>query len=308
MMITNLLLFASLTVFTGASRPRLPAVSPRAPAIPRSPGIRAPPDTPNAAPGPTVRIEVPVSPHPPPDQAVIDARPAGVQSSLNIPGGVSCSTFIPFTNVGSGSGMWPDESGPRVYLDVDGVDVYRTPPGVIVDTGSVRKETWTRTFRKTWATVVQTPANRGWKYLSSSDLLYTGYWAPVNITLKNLSGKPLVRAPVRVLVYDAKIRCDAAHYAVDNGVCVGGGVPLNGEDALVGAYLGVGYGRRGDGMGVCTPDVNPLFNVRGWWTVVPDDPTRVPTARCNYRNGYIVTRTGIIWGLTARNTADFKFH
>ncbi|KAJ6257511.1 hypothetical protein Dda_7296 [Drechslerella dactyloides] len=352
MSFTNFLLFASLTVYTGAARPPvpprlLPAVSPRAPPGTQNVHPRVVPDAPNAAaaaPGRTVTIEVPVAAHTPPSQAVIDARAAGVQSPsvLNIPWDTRCSAFIPFTNVGTGSGKWPDESGPRVYLDVDGVDVYRTPAGVIVDTGStgfaIGKDTWISTFHKSWSDVDTAPANRAWKYLSSSDLLYTGYWVTVNITFKDLDWKPVIRAEVPVLVYDSKVTCTAANYPTDNGVCVGGGTAVPGN-SLVGAYMGVGYGRRGDGMMECTPDVNPLFNVRGWWTVVAAGSTHIPTARCNYRNGniptypsfeyihvqhisrpmgmandgggilgYIVTKTGIIWGLTGSNTAPFLFH
>ncbi|KAF3917058.1 hypothetical protein ABW21_db0209830 [Orbilia brochopaga] len=291
MNLKNLFIYASLTVLSTA----LPAVD----------------SDPSRAPAFTFTISTTLPTHTPPAQSVIDARPVGVQSTLNIPSDVSCDRFIPFTNVGTGSGMWPGSSGPRVYLDVDGVDVYRTPAGVIVDTGSpgfaIGKDTWTGTFHKLWSSVDQSPTNRAWKYLSSSDLLYTGYWATVNITFKDLSWNPIMRSEVRVLVYDTKVTCTSGNYPVDNGICRGGGTPTG---SLTGAYLGVGYGRRGDGMTECTPDVNPLFNVRGIWAVVGQtDPTRPPpTYRCNYRNGYIVTKTGIIWGLTARNTASFKFH
>lgn len=54
-------------------------------------------------------------------------------------------------------------------------------------------------------------------------------------------------------------------------------------------------------MTQCTPDTNPLLNVRGIWR-------DLPTTGCNYRNGYVVTKTGIYWGLTLANTNAFKFH
>ncbi|KAK6504388.1 hypothetical protein TWF506_002588 [Arthrobotrys conoides] len=247
---------------------------------------------------PTGRIEVPVHTHTPISPADINARPAGVQNSIGLNLQTLCSAFIPFTNAGTGTDQFPDNSGPRVYIDVDGVNIWgNSPKGLIVDTGStgftIGEKTWTNYFGKNWATTDK--SRPGWKYLSSSNLLYKGYWVNVNITFKDLSWKPLIRSEVPVLVFDQKLECDEINNATGNCLVT----PT--AKVAEGAYMGIGYGRRSDGMTQCTPDTNPLLNVRGIWR-------DLPTTICNYRNGYVVTKTGIYWGLTIINTNFFKFH
>ncbi|EPS42455.1 hypothetical protein H072_3642 [Dactylellina haptotyla CBS 200.50] len=245
-----------------------------------------------------VPTEVPVIPNAPITGLEIAARPAGVQSPYEIPTDTTCSVFVPFTNTGSGSGKWPDDAPPRIYMDVDGKNIYRTPAGLQIDTGStgfqIGKETWEAQFKRIWATTDKSIP--GWKYLSSSDILYTGYWVNVNVTFKDLSWTSLMRAELPVLVYDKRTNCSS----VDNttGVCGGPGIDIPGTN---GALMGIGYGRRADGMNQCTPSTNPLLNVKGVWQNAPGSP-------CTYRNGYIITKDGIQWGLTPSNTANFKFH
>ncbi|KAK6343073.1 hypothetical protein TWF718_008448 [Orbilia javanica] len=246
---------------------------------------------------PTGRVQVPVHAHAPISAADINSRPAGVLDSIGLNFQTLCSAFIPFTNVGTGAGEFPDQFAPRVYVDVDGVNIWgNNPKGLIVDTGStgftIGRLTWTDHFGKSWTSTDK--SRPGWKYLSSSNILYKGYWVNVNITFKDLSWKPVIRSEVPVLVFDQKFECEK----IDSvGNCLV--TPL--IQPAEGAYMGIGYGRRADGMTQCTPDTNPLLNVRGIWRDLPN-------TGCNYRNGYVVTKTGIYWGLTLVNTNGFKFH
>ncbi|KAF3197689.1 hypothetical protein TWF192_008788 [Orbilia oligospora] len=247
---------------------------------------------------PTGRVEVPVHAHTPISTADINARPAGVLNSIGLNFGTLCSAFIPFTNAGTGAEEFPDHSGPRVYIDVDGANVWaNSPKGLIVDTGStgftIGQLTWTSRFGKSWPSTDK--SRPGWKYLSSSNILYKGYWVNVNITFKDLSWNPIIRSEVPVLVFNQKFGCEKIDNATGN--CLVTPSILDAE----GAYMGIGYGRRADGMTQCTPDTNPLLNVRGIWR-------DLPATGCNYRNGYVVTKTGISWGLTVANTNGFKFH
>ncbi|KAK6505774.1 hypothetical protein TWF481_007666 [Arthrobotrys musiformis] len=248
---------------------------------------------------PTGRIEIPVGAHTPITNAGINARPSGVLDTIGLTIQTLCSAFIPFTNTGTGTGTFPDQSAPRVYMDLDGVRVWQnTPKGLLVDTGStgftIGNITWQTHFQKSWAATDK--SRPGYKYLSSSKTLYKGYWVNVNITFRDLSWNPIIRSEIPVLVFDRKFKCQGGFDSAAQA-CIGTFEKLSPD----GAYLGIGYGRRGDGMAQCTPDRNPFLSVKGIWR-------DLPATGCNYRNGYVVTKTGIYWGLNVVNTNNFKFH
>ncbi|KAF3288671.1 hypothetical protein TWF970_005728 [Orbilia oligospora] len=144
---------------------------------------------------PTGRIEVPVHAHTPISTPEINARPAGVLDSIGLNFGTLCSAFIPFTNAGTGVGEFPDHSGPRTGF-------------------TIGQLTWTGHFHKSWSSTDK--SRPGWKYLSSSNILYKGYWVNVNITFKDLSWKPIIRSEVPVLVFNQKLGCEKIDNATGN--------------------------------------------------------------------------------------------
>ncbi|KAF3940347.1 hypothetical protein ABW19_dt0201908 [Dactylella cylindrospora] len=247
-------------------------------------------------------IEVAVAAHAPITPAQIAARPAGVQNTLSLGVATDCTVSIPFLNIDAANvaakTSWPDYSAPRVMVAVDGVNIYSK--GVLLDTGStgftIGKDRWTGTFGKDWATTPKvTP---GFKYLSSSDRLYQGYWVDVELTFKDASYNPRLKARFPVLVYDTVVICSQP--PDEDGNCLDEN-PGSDTD-LSGAYLGIGYGRRENNNVQMTPDKNPFLNVVSIWR-----PNGSP-ATCTYRNGYKITKTAITWGLTDANLAGYNHH
>lgn len=103
-------------------------------------------------------------------------------------------------------------------------------------------------------------ANRGWEYLSSSHILYTGWWVERYVSFTdatNASTSVEVRAKVKILSIDIKwVDCDSWTTA-DRDTCPGGTTDPN----PITTMMGIGYGRTYDGMPQGTPDKNVLLNL-----------------------------------------------
>src|SRR5215204_1582508 len=95
-------------------------------------------------------------------------------------------------------------------------------------------------------------------------------------------------ANVKVLVSETQITCPPG-----TGSC-----STNNNPTGV-AYMGVGFDRAAAELSQVTPSMNPFLNLSAIGT------TQIPAG--TVRQGYIITPTGVILGLTAANTAGFSF-
>ncbi|KAK6347289.1 hypothetical protein TWF696_007361 [Orbilia brochopaga] len=213
-----------------------------------------------------------------------------------IPPSADTTVTIPFAT----PNQFPENGPPRVLMTINGV--YCGDEGVMMDTGStgitIGKGTWIDDFKGDWAQVVTN--EKGWKYLSSSKKLYSGYWVPTELIFNGHSPAGermnLMKAIAPVLVFDKFSICPGhtnAHGATcENPTSVKSGM-------LSGLYMGVGFGREQDGMITCTPDKNPLLNVV--------EVNGMPVERQRYHLGYIIRSSSLICGLTPTNTKDYTW-
>ncbi|KAF3918325.1 hypothetical protein ABW21_db0206244 [Orbilia brochopaga] len=219
-----------------------------------------------------------------------------VSQSAIIPPSADTTVTIPFTPASE----FPDGGPPRVHLTVNGV--YAGDEGILIDTGStgitIGKGTWINDFKGDWNEAVE--YEKGWKYLSSSKKLYSGYWVPTELVFNGYSAtgerQDLLKAVVPALVFD---RCDIGPLYT-NQQCARCSDPASIELGMpTGLYMGVGFGREQDGMIMCTPDKNPLLNV------VEVNGKAIERGR--YHLGYVINSTSLIWGLTTANTEGYAW-
>ncbi|KAK4122978.1 hypothetical protein N657DRAFT_645683 [Parathielavia appendiculata] len=156
-------------------------------------------------------------------------------------------------------------------------------------------------------------AEEGWHYLSSSKILYNGYWVTKNIYFRDTYDYPdtapgprlphYIRTRAPILVVTRKYVCKEYDIDVAGKDCLGD--PYSTEDNPRGIFiLGSGFGRTHDGQPQGTPNKNPLLHVtsfRGRTRAVP------PSSTDNYWPGYIISKEGITVGLTETNTASMSF-
>jgi hypothetical protein len=137
---------------------------------------------------------------------------------------------------------------------------------------------------------------RGWEFLSSSKILYTGHWIPKDIYFTNAHVE--VKARIPVLAVETRTHCPDYNRTTDNGVCPS---PTGGVEMPSGIrVMGVGFGREHDGMPQGTPDKNAFVNIQ---TV---DGLNV-VGNPNFRSGFVIRKGGVDIGLTSSNTAGMDF-
>ena len=146
-------------------------------------------------------------------------------------------------------------------------------------------------------TAEKTPENRGWEYLSSSHVLYAGYWVERSITFTE-SQVGGVTTPVLT-----KVKILSVHTKYENCIEWNEGdedecrdprsneldaeeLKTRGDEI---SMLGIGYGHTYDGQPQGTPDKNPLLNLERIGT---DD---LSTA---FHPGWRIDEEGIKLGLT----------
>jgi len=142
----------------------------------------------------------------------------------------------------------------------------------------------------------------GWEYLSSSKRLYSGRWIPHDIYYNTSSGVE-AKANLPILAVENRTTCSNYDRTTGTNSCPipASGVPAEVTHLPTGISLfGVGFGRQVDGQPQGDPDKNPFLNLK---TIDGADITSSET----FRNGYIITKDGIIIGLTERNTAEMVF-
>lgn len=132
----------------------------------------------------------------------------------------------------------------------------------------------------------------GTQFLSSSKVLWVGTWVPMTVTLHDRAKTPVATSDVFVLGVEKAGRCDS--YQTDQKICPG--LPAPEKPVL---HMGVGFGQEADFQPQGTPDKNVLLNLRS--------VNGQPVAPGTLNTGYIIGRQGIQVGLTAANTAGFRF-
>ncbi|KAK6541082.1 hypothetical protein TWF694_008458 [Orbilia ellipsospora] len=230
----------------------------------------------------------------------IKARPNGYQTSLFLNPENSCTMFVPWLNAGYGKGKFPDTTAPKIYVSID--DRKRVDPlGVTVDTTStglvIGKVAWETRFGKDWDKTDK--STTGWKYHSATSTLYHGYWVSgMNITINNLDKSPILQATVPFFVYESKGVCTSG-VNYETGACLG---EIKSLGDLKDASLGIGWGNRDPGAAQFVPATNPLVNIN-----IVFSRANPRNTVCRYRNGYVVTKNGLRWGLTQGNTEGMRF-
>lgn len=137
---------------------------------------------------------------------------------------------------------------------------------------------------------------KGWEFLTSSSLLYNGYFVPLNITFFGTTRSRRAVSQVPVLVVQSVIKCPTYNSTTGQGVCPEGGSVKSTASPRHVTYMGVGFGRNiaGSGLNFGSPDHNPFLNI-----------IKINGRRTfSFRTGYSVSTKGVHLGLTARNTRN----
>ncbi|KAH6857197.1 hypothetical protein B0I37DRAFT_319238 [Chaetomium sp. MPI-CAGE-AT-0009] len=153
-----------------------------------------------------------------------------------------------------------------------------------------------------------TSANRGFHYLTSSNILYLGCWITKDLYFNvGDASHPVVHSRVPILAVYRRIQC---HKDTDDLVVIAtGDCPVkvttkddpscHGSNPTCFGIMGIGWGRLDDGQPQATSDKNPLINVINI-AVSGFDIARL------YK-GFIIHRGGITVGLTDGNTMGIDF-
>lgn len=139
-----------------------------------------------------------------------------------------------------------------------------------------------------------TSTNRGFHYLTSSNILYLGCWITKNLYFNTeTTGNPVVHSRVPILAVYRRIECHASTddlYVFSHGDCT---VKVSDvQDPSGFGFIGIGWGRMDDGQPDGTSDKNPMINVVN---IRGADMTKL------YK-GFIIKKEGIQVGLTEAST------
>ncbi|GAB1321038.1 Peptidase A1 domain-containing protein [Madurella fahalii] len=141
--------------------------------------------------------------------------------------------------------------------------------------------------------------NRGFHYLTSSNILYLGCWITRDLYFNTETDEhPVVHSQVPVLAVYRRIECDPGTddpYVFRNGDCT---TKISDQQDPTGfGFIGIGWGRMDDGKPDGTSDKNPLINV-----------VEIPGSRTSrLYKGFIIKKEGIIVGLTEGNRVGIDF-
>ena len=200
-------------------------------------------------------------------------------------GGASVTQCIPFANFQPVSFTDP----PKLNFSIAGDSTIHT---VTMDTGSVGVAMSAANIPNYQNLKSAPGAKPGTQFLSSSKVLWVGTWVPMTVTLYDRDNKPIATSEVLILGVEKSGRCDS--YQTDQQICPN--LPAPEKPVL---YMGVGFGQEADFQPQGTPDKNVLLNLRS--------VNGQPIADGTLNKGYIIGRQGIQVGLTADNTAGFRF-
>lgn len=200
--------------------------------------------------------------------------------------GATATQCIPFANHQAVSFT----DAPRLNISVGPVRGYTS---VQMDTGSVGVALSAGKIPDFEALKARSDSAPGTQYLSSSKILWAGTWVRTTVTLYDRAGKPVAVALVPVLGVERAGHCPS--YQTDGTICPDLAPAVKGDIF----YMGVGFGQEADFQPQGTPDKNVLLNLVRMGDL-PVDPK-------SFNPGYIIGRQGIQVGLTAANTAGFRF-
>jgi len=223
-----------------------------------------------------------------------------VMSSIatsSIYNGFTTQVLIPFVSNAANSPI-PFTEKVRVAITIgSGTDSKDLSPSI--DTGTCGFVLSTNSFPR-WPPANLSDYPVGWEFLSSSKKLYSGHWIPQDVSFRQAGVQ--VKSQIPILAVEDTVICP--HYqATDKNVCP---TPVGEEPPAVThlperiSLFGVGFGRQHDGQPQGNPDKNAFLNI----VSINNTPTASDT---KFRNGYIITREGIIIGLTESNTAGYSF-
>lgn len=139
-------------------------------------------------------------------------------------------------------------------------------------------------------------SNRGWEFLSSSDLLYTGHWVTRDLYFNPRNSATRIKATVPVLAVTKKVKCTTYNVAVDGDACPTTPDWEDNDPSNV-RVMGVGFGREADGQPQGTPDKNAFINIL---SIAGQSMT-------SHIQGYTIDSNGINVGLTDANTLGMSF-
>lgn len=134
----------------------------------------------------------------------------------------------------------------------------------------------------------------GYEFLSSSKKLYVGNWIDSDVVFLQAD----VAASFPILVVSTRYICPDYDEAKDGPNCTSPTETIDMPKKI--ALLGVGFGRQSDGQPQGNPDKNPFLNI------VSIDGTPI-NSTSPFRTGYKISKDGVTLGLTAKNTAGFRF-
>ncbi|TVY35046.1 hypothetical protein LSUB1_G005503 [Lachnellula subtilissima] len=194
--------------------------------------------------------------------------------------------LIPFWN--PPSVVAPFTDGPRVTFRVD-TQTYNP----VIDTGTCGLIVSAAEFPN-WTPELAEKHPVGFEYLSSSKKLYVGRWIPSDIVFLQAD----VATSVPILVVSKRYICSGYNSTRDGPNCISPMETIDMPTKI--SLLGVGFGRQFDGQLQGNPDKNPFLNV----VSIHGTPIN---ATSHFRSGYKISKEGITLGLTANNTAGFRF-
>lgn len=215
---------------------------------------------------------------------LVATAPALAQGLPNY-GGASVTQCIPFANFQPVSFTDP----PKLNFSIAGDSSIHT---VTMDTGSVGVAMSATNIPNYEKLKTAPGAKPGTQFLSSSKVLWVGTWVSMTVTLYDRANQPVATSDVFILGVEKSGRCDS--YQTDQQICPG--LPAPEKPVL---YMGVGFGQEADFQPQGTPDKNVLLNLRS--------VNGQPIADGTLNKGYVIGRQGIQVGLTAANTAGFRF-
>jgi hypothetical protein len=138
---------------------------------------------------------------------------------------------------------------------------------------------------------VPSPGERGWQYLTSSHILYAGWWIEKDVYFNiNDPINPVVKSTLKILAVTEKTVCKNWAKNGDTDKCSDQTATLDPKDFGI---LGIGFGRRGPEQPQAFPDKNPTLKITAIGPTTPSWPTFHP--------GYQIDRRGITVGLTDAN-------
>ncbi|KAH8592681.1 hypothetical protein B0O99DRAFT_629522 [Bisporella sp. PMI_857] len=143
-------------------------------------------------------------------------------------------------------------------------------------------------------------AERGWQYLTSSKILYAGWWIEKDVYFNvNDPAHSVVKSTLKILAVTEKTEhCDDWEKNGDKDTCTGKSPAMCPTACPTGfGILGIGFARRALDQPQAFPERNPTLMVSTIGGIAATWP--------NFHRGYQIDRYGITLGLTDLNMGPF---